>query len=55
MLGTRGSGLDAVWEKISLGRAANGGGSVLGRSYLISISPIEIFYSQEAAISTALA
>ena len=36
MLGTRGSGLDAVWEKISLGRAADGGGSVLGRTYLIS-------------------
>ena len=36
MLGTRGSGLDAVWEKISLGRATDGGGSVLGRPYLIS-------------------
>ena len=36
MLGTRGSGLDAIWERISLGRAADGGGSVLGRTYLIS-------------------
>ena len=36
MLGARDSGLDAVWENISLGRAADGGGSILGRTYLIS-------------------
>ena len=34
--GTRDSGLDAVWEKIFLGRAADGGGSILGKTYLIS-------------------
>jgi len=33
VLGTRGSGLDAVWEKISLGRTTDGEGSVLGGGY----------------------
>ena len=45
MLGTRGSGLDAVWEKISLGRAADGGGSVLGRTYLISSFLLRFLFS----------
>ena len=40
MLGARDSGLDAVWENISLGRAADGGGSILGRTYLISSLPL---------------
>ena len=36
VLGTRDSGLEAVGEEVSPGRAADGGRSIIGKTYLIS-------------------